>query len=249
MATHSISGYRQPWENHYMNALSSGTQVPRHGDVMADRKASVVAVGAHPDDIEFGCGGTIALHAQNGDLVTFVYVSNGERGGNPKERMREAREAAGILGAQKVEFLGFPDGAIGDTIEVVSRIEDILRAVAANIVYTHTSSERHQDHRHVSQAATSAARKCPALMYFETPSSSNLFCPQYYVDITSTLDRKLDAVRKHLSQKPKRGVKPELIEGQARFRGFDPHFPFAECFEISHLHGLIQVLRGKSATR
>jgi len=216
---------------------------------MAARKVSVVAVGAHPDDIEFGCGGTIALHADIGDLVTFIYVSNGERGGDPKERVREAREAAKILGAKKVEFLGFPDGRIGDSIEVVSKIEEVLGAADADILYTHTLSERHQDHRHVSQAATSAARDCPVLMYFETPSSSNLFRPQYYVDITSTIERKLDAVRRHLSQKSKRGVKPEIVEGQARFRGFDPRFQFAECFEISHLHGLIHAPKGKSATR
>jgi len=216
---------------------------------MAARKVSVVAVGAHPDDIEFGCGGTAALHVENGDLITFIYVSNGERGGDPKERVREARDAAKILGAQKVEFLGFPDGAIGDSINVVSAVEDILKAVDADIVYTHTLSERHQDHRHVSQAVTSAARNCPAVLYFETPSSSNLFRPQYYVDITSTIERKLDAVRRHLSQKSKRGVKPEIVEGQARFRGFDPQFRFAECFEISHLHGLIQAPKGKTTTR
>jgi LmbE family N-acetylglucosaminyl deacetylase len=214
---------------------------------MADRKVSVVAVGAHPDDIEFGCGGTVALHADVGDLVTFIYVSNGERGGNPKERTREAREGAKILGARKTEFLGFPDGAIGDSINVVNRIEKILKTVDADIVYTHTSSERHQDHRDVSHAATSAARTCPALMYFETPSSSNLFCPQYYVDITSTIGRKLEAVRKHLTQKSKRAVRPELVEGQARFRGFDPQFLFAECFEISHLHGQIQAPKLKRA--
>jgi len=216
---------------------------------MAARKASVVAVGAHPDDVEFGCGGTIALHAQNGDLITFVYVSNGEHGGDSKERVREARNAAKILGAQKVEFLGFPDGAIGDSIDVVNAIERILDAMDADIVYTHTLSERHQDHRHVSQAVTSAARNCPAVIYFETPSSSNLFRPQYYVDITSTIERKLEAVKMHFSQKSKRGVKPEIVEGQARFRGFDPQFQFAECFEISHLHGLIQAPKGKSATR
>jgi LmbE family N-acetylglucosaminyl deacetylase len=239
----------EPWENHYKNALSSGNGVLGHGDMMAARKSSVVAVGAHPDDIEFGCGGTIAIHADLGDLVTFVYVSNGERGGDPKERVREAREAARILGVKKVEFLGFPDGRIGDSIEVVSKIEDVLRAADADILYTHTLSERHQDHRHVSQAATSAARDCPAVIYFETPSSSNLFRPQYYVNIASTIERKLDAVRMHLSQKSKRGVKPEIVEGQAKFRGFDPGFQFAECFEISHLHGLIQAPRGKSATR
>jgi len=216
---------------------------------MAARKASVVAVGAHPDDIEFGCGGTIALHAQDGDLITFVYVSNGERGGDPKERMREAREAAKILGAQKVEFLGFPDGAIGDSIEAVNAIEEVLRAVDADTVYTHTPSERHQDHRHVSQAVTSAARDCPALMFFETPSSSNLFCPQYYVDITQTMDRKLKAVGLHQSQKTKRVIKPDLVMGQARFRGFDPKLEYAECFEISHLHGLIQVLRSARSSK
>ena len=217
---------------------------------MAEERYSVIAVGAHPDDIEFGCGGTIALHADAGDLITFVYASDGECGGDPKARVREARESAKILGAQRTEFLGFPDGSIGDSIGIVSRIEDILNKVGAEIVYTHTSSERHQDHRHVSQAATSAARNCAVLMYFETPSSSNLFRPQCYVDITKTLDRKIEAVKTHLSQSSKKGVGPDVVKGQAKFMGFDPQFQYAECFEISHIHGLVWPQRfGKSVRR
>jgi len=219
------------------------------GDVMAERKYSVVAVGAHPDDIEFGCGGTIALHEDRGDTITLVVVTNGERGGDPKQRVNEAKEAARILGAKKIEFLGFPDGAIGDSIDVVAKIEEVLRGMDADIVYAHTPSERHQDHRHVALAATSAARDRTALLYFETPSSSNLFRPQYYVDITETMERKLKAVEVHRSQMTKRVIKPDLVKGQARFRGFDPRFEYAECFEISHLHGLIPVPQSRRASR
>ncbi len=216
---------------------------------MAERSSSIVAIGAHPDDIEFGCGGTIALHANRGDLITFIYITNGERGGNPNERVKEAKEAAKILGVQKVEFFGFPDGAINDSIDIVNRIEEVLKAVDADLVFSHTPSERHQDHRNVALATTSAARDCPALLYYETPSSSSLFRPQYYVNITDTIEKKLEAVKRHMTQQSKRTVKPESVEGQARFRGFDPQFQFAECFEISHLHGIIQAPHHKSNRR
>src|SRR4051812_24200683 len=112
----------------------------------------VVCVGAHPDDPESGCGGTLAMYAAQGHRVTIVYLTRGERGIPGKSdaeaasiRTAEAETACGIIGAKPV-FAGQIDGSTEVTRERVNAMAAILNAEAPDIVFTHWPIDTHLDH-------------------------------------------------------------------------------------------------------
>jgi N-acetylglucosamine malate deacetylase 1 len=85
----------------------------------------LIAVGAHPDDIELGCGGTISSAASAGTKVIAIYLTKGEKSGNPETRMSESKEALSILGVKDTYFGNFTDAEIPSTHEVVNFLENL----------------------------------------------------------------------------------------------------------------------------
>jgi LmbE family N-acetylglucosaminyl deacetylase len=191
----------------------------------------VVAVGAHPDDIELGCGGTLLVHRDAGDDITLLVMTDGEIGPQGAvDRRREQVEAAELLGARLV-WGGFADGAVPDGVAAVSVIQQVVTEVGADIVYTHTVHDTHQDHRATARATFAAARRVPRVLSYESPSSVD-FEPSLHVDIAGHVDGKVDLVRAHLSQVLGCGlVDLDAVEAQARFRGFQARSGHAEAFE------------------
>jgi LmbE family N-acetylglucosaminyl deacetylase len=196
---------------------------------------NVVAVGAHPDDVELGCGATLLRHVARGDEVTILVMTAGQRGlVDGMSRPKEQQAAAEMLGVE-LRWGGFEDGAVPDGAEAITVIDDVLAATSAEILYTHAVEDTHQDHRATATASLAAARRLPTVLQFETPSSQH-FEPTVYVDVADTIDEKLTALRAHLSQVLRPGpVELEAIEAQARFRGFQGRVRFAEAFETTRL--------------
>jgi LmbE family N-acetylglucosaminyl deacetylase len=181
---------------------------------------SVLAVGAHPDDIELGCGGALAVHRANGDDVAMLVLTQGERG--PQDslpRVREQEEAAELLGARL--FWGdFEDGSVPNGRAAIDLIDRLVTELNVDVLYTHAPDDTHQDHRAAYTASMSAGRRVPRVLLYESPTTTE-FTPNVYVDLGNALEQKLDSVRAHRSQVLKnRLVDLEAVEAQARYRAF-----------------------------
>jgi LmbE family N-acetylglucosaminyl deacetylase len=192
----------------------------------------ILAVGAHPDDIELGAGGTIARHVNKGDEVYFLVLTYGEQSGGKRQREKEALESAKILKVKSLFFSGIPDTKVTEGIETIMAIENLINEIKPYRVYTHCHKDRHQDHRNTALATYSAARKVPEILAYESPDSYPNFTPQYYVQITDTIKQKISALKKYRSQQNKRYFEVNAIKGLAQFRGYQIGVPYAEAYEV-----------------
>jgi LmbE family N-acetylglucosaminyl deacetylase len=193
----------------------------------------ILAVGAHPDDIELGAGGTIARHVIEGDSVYFLVLTYGEKGGGIKEiRKSEALESAKILNVKSVIFAEIPDTRVTDGPETISKIEEVIKEIKPDRVYTHSPKDFHQDHRNAALATFSAARRVSEILSYESPFTQPSFTPQLYVEITNTINLKIQALKKFHSQYNKVYLKIDAIKGLAKFRGHQAGVKYAEAFEV-----------------
>lgn len=199
---------------------------------MVLRSNVILAVGAHPDDIELGCGGTIRAAAKMGKRVIAVFMSKGEHSGNPEVRPKESIEALSLLGVTDVHFGDFPDTEIPCSRQAIDFLEAFYAANKPETVLTHTVNDIHQDHRQVGWASMSAFRNAPQLLAYETPRVNAQFAPTYFVDITHSVNDKWIALKCHFSQKTKRYITYESMVNLASFRGSQVSLPAAEAFEV-----------------
>lgn len=191
---------------------------------------NVLAVGAHPDDVELGCGGALVQHVARGDTVTVLVMTKGQRGTfDGGSRADEQEQAAASLVAS-LRWGGFEDGAVDGGADGVTVIDQVIAESGAQLVYTHAPDDTHQDHRATSLASLGAARRVPTVLYYETPSTQ-AFQPTIFIDIDVTLEAKLGLLRLHLSQVLREGpVNLSAIAAQARFRGSQTRVRHAEAF-------------------
>ncbi len=192
---------------------------------------SVIAVGAHPDDIEYGCYGTIRKHIDRGDSVHFIVLSHGEKAGDKKERMNEAERSAQSIGAT-LHLFNYPDTNIPASHDVIEKIESIISRIRPYRVYTHSVKDTHQDHRTVAYHTLAAARFVPEILFYESPSLYLGFQPNYYVDITKYIDDKVNTLKIFSTQNHKDFMKINGIQGLAQFRGLASSVKYAEAFEV-----------------
>lgn len=176
---------------------------------------TVLVVAAHTDDEALGCGGTIARHVAEGDSVFAVFMADGVTSraqANQSDLLNRncaAENARKILGIRKNFYLGLPDNRLDSLplIDVIQHLEPIIHELKPSIVYTHHHGDLNVDHRIAHQAVLTACRPMPgnnvrAIYAFEVMSStewatpvSEPFVPNHYVDISSQLGKKLDALR------------------------------------------------------
>ena len=194
---------------------------------------NVLAIGAHPDDIELGCGGTIARHIASGDTVVMLVVTQGEAGsGDTCRRVKEQRDACQVLGVDHLVWGGLPDGRVSNhELSLVHLIEKTISEHRIDRVYTHGSADSHQDHRSIAVATWGAARHAPQILCYDSPSSVG-FTPSIFTDITDTLSKKLEALSCHSSQVDHSVMaSASLVSTQAGYRGFQARVEAAEGFE------------------
>jgi LmbE family N-acetylglucosaminyl deacetylase len=199
---------------------------------MVLKSSVILAVGAHPDDIELGCGGTIRAASVSGKKVIAVFLTKGEKSGDPQLREAESKRALGILGVNEVFFGDFPDTEIPSSHKGVEFLERIYDSFKPDAVLTHTLHDTHQDHRQVSCLSLSAFRNAPRLLGYETPRATGSFSPNYFVDISGYVSCKWDALKCHLSQSDKRYLAYESMVNLASFRGNQAGLVSAEAFEV-----------------
>ena len=208
----------------------------------------IMAIGAHLDDIEIACGGTLAKAIDAGHEVKVLIMS--KSGYTNKEGMvqrsdndavREGLDALHTLGIQDIEILDFPTKDIPFRSDVVTAIDIRMAAYDPDVIFTHHPFDTHQAHEGVSKASIAAARRRNTVFFYEpiTPSGRSYvpFKPTLYVDIGSTLDKKIASLRCHTTEYNKFGAE-DWIEGvrcRCGFRGYEIGKKYAEAFEILRL--------------
>jgi len=201
------------------------------GAAPEEEHVRVLAIGAHPDDIELGCGATLAAHRARRDEIALLVLTTGEQGPQAAaSRVDEQQQAADRLGA-RLYWGAFDDGAVPEGRPAIDLIQAVMRDMGAETIYTHAPSDTHQDHRATAAATFSAARRSTRILAYESPTTTT-FAPNVFVDVESYLDAKVDLICAHVSQVLKNGlVDVEAIQAQARYYGFKARVHYAEAFE------------------
>ena len=156
--------------------------------------ANILAIGAHPDDIELGCSATLLKHKDAGCKIHLLVLSKGEQSGDPRMREKECIESAKILGAEDIQFGGLDDTKISSNIETIMIIENIINKVKPSLIYAHTYKDSHQDHRNTAYATLSAGRRINKIFMYESPTTSMEFSPQIFVDISNEFEMKKEVM-------------------------------------------------------
>jgi len=169
----------------------------------------VLVFSPHPDDETIGCGGSLAIHTRAGDLVKLVILTNGAMGDFSGKatrdeyiarRKNEAIHASKLLGIDDIEFWGYEDRNLAGSKEAISRMVDLLRKYKPGMVYVPSPLEFHPDHRAASFFVCEAIRKCAwecEVAFYELGQAISVNC---LVDISGTLDLKINAIKAYESQ-------------------------------------------------
>jgi len=194
----------------------------------------VLAVGAHPDDIEFGAGGTLLKHVAAGDYVNILVLTSGESGGEaPEVRKAEAERAGLFIGAVTTDVGSLPDTRVQEK-DAIDAIEAAVANYKPHIAYIHSAHDTHQDHRAAAYAARVALRGARKLYAYQAPSATGCFEPQRFTDISMFIDGKLRAIGFHASQAGKRRyLENDYVMATGHYWGVQAgDCDHAEAFEV-----------------
>jgi len=222
--------------------------------MMFDGDQTVLVVGAHPDDELLGAGGAIAKHADSGDEVHTLIVTEGttaqyDNESLIKQKRKDARQCADRLGVTDIHFGDLPDMRLDTVahIEVNAVIEEICAAIEPDIVYTHSRREVNKDHVAVHDSTLVATRPesgVEMVLAYETPSSTEYapeldgFDPTLFVDVDGYLDRKIEAFQCYdleLREYPHPRSETAL-RALARTRGAASDAEAAEAFDVLRMY-------------
>lgn len=178
--------------------------------------ASILAVGAHPDDVELGMGATLAKLARLGHSVSILDLTDGEPTpcGTKEKRKKESQKSAEILGVQERITLEFPNRCLSDTTQARNEVASYIRRVRPEIVFCHFWIDRHPDHVAASKLSEAAAfyskftkSKIPGqpwqvekIYYFYTVHLRTTINPSFIIDVSCDFQKKMDSLKAYKSQ-------------------------------------------------
>ena len=204
------------------------------------KKQSVIAFGAHPDDLEIGMGGTLAKLARLGYDVNLVIATlpNFVKTDIKEQRRIEATMSAKTLGCKSPQFLDLSPDEITIGRKFVTMIDDIINKHKPEAVFTQWIGDSHQDHQALTRSVIAASRDSNNLFMYETTIpgglTENAFRLQLYIDITETLEVKSNALDCFHSQKNNRcgNLWIDAVVGRCSYRGYQMNVKYAEAFEV-----------------
>ncbi|MBI5642877.1 MAG: tetratricopeptide repeat protein [Deltaproteobacteria bacterium] len=196
----------------------------------------ILAIGAHPDDIELGCGAFIMKAKDSGAKIYGLTMTKGEKGTEKAgKREDELKKAARFMELDGVWINDFPDTRLSDSVSGMKDvIEEKLKETGATLVLTHTPIDIHSDHQAVFEATKVAGRNVSVLCY-EDVSTPREFVPNYFVDVAGYIEDKMKLVSFHKTQGEKNYMDPEVIKGRAAHRGIQGGVQYAEAFRVYKL--------------
>ncbi len=223
---------------------------------MSRQPLRVLAIGAHPDDLEFYCGGTLARYAERGDTVVMAVATNGDIGSATHTmdeigaiRKQEALDSAALIGAELI-WMDYHDEFFFYNEETRRHMIEVIRMAEPDVVLGHWTDDYHPDHSLSGMAARDARimtavplivtasahlKKIPTHFFYDTAAGIN-FAPEVYVDITSTYETKKQMLACHQSQNAwindvfeGRSI-AQMMEVQTAFRGLQAGVRYAEGF-------------------
>ncbi|MFT6856688.1 MAG: bacillithiol biosynthesis deacetylase BshB1 [Cyclobacteriaceae bacterium] len=234
-------------------------------------KINILAIAAHPDDVELACAGTLISHSERGFKTGVIDLTRGEMGtrGSADERMQEASAAADIMGLSVRENMGFEDSFFINDKEHQLKLVAVIRKYKPDIIITNALFDRHPDHGRGAELVEEAVFKSglvkiqttdiegniqeawrPKKIYFSIQSTS--LTPDFYVDVTQHHERKIEAIRAYKtqffnsnSQEPETFIsRPEfldMIESRAQEYGHRIGVKYAEGFQTKQALGVTEL--------
>jgi len=202
--------------------------------------ANILGVGAHFDDLELGCGGTLARHVADGDRVTMLVVTHSgyssPDGAVVRDKdvaLKEGQAGADVIGAELVS-LGAETLAVQFNEKLTAQILAVIEERRIDTIYTHWTQDVHRDHQNVGKSTLMAGRHIPRLLMYRSNlySAEVPFGGSFYVDISDTWKIKKEAIEAHASELNRVGSKwIEMAQQQASLDGMAIGVAFAECFK------------------
>lgn len=194
----------------------------------------ILAIGAHPDDIEAGCAGTLLKYVQQGHEVHMLVMTEGQHGGDAAVRKQEQNRALELLKPRSLIWGGYHDTELSPRMnEMVQDIESVIRRILPDFIFVNHDDDTHQDHRALNKAAVTATRYVRNVLFYEGPTSQN-FSPTVFVDIQETIEGKIAMLVAHRSQVMKTNIEGlsvvDVVRSTAMFRGTQGRVRFAEGF-------------------
>jgi len=225
----------------------------------------VLAIGAHSDDVDEFCGGTLALYARQGHTVGICCMTDGRANGcvEPVEalvatRKKEFETTAGMIGGAKTYWMGFPDGELEHTLVTRQALVKTFEEFKPDVLLTHPLDDYHPDHIATHQLVIDASlatwfeNNTYAALYFWESEGGHNYIPDEYVDITPWYDFKLSLMDVHRSQwdygpDPVTGKSENFlrqdVQAMALFRGMQSSVQYAEAFQHSRKYGRLRTFR------
>ena len=198
----------------------------------------ILAIGAHPDDIEIFMFGLLTLFKKRGDQVFLMIATDGAMGGvNTGESLKNKRKLEAVSGLKNLSppiFLDIPDGNLGDDPQHKKIIKENILRIMPDLIITHSRNDYHTDHRSLSLLTSSAVSHYIPIMYCDTLMGIN-FQPNYYVDITDVFITKKAAILNHFSQNPQRFVDLSILMNSYRAAQCNsPKGSYVEAYHFIH---------------
>lgn len=212
-----------------------------------------IFIGAHLDDLELACGGTIAKAVKKGHSVKMVVLSqsdylhySGKYGRNTAEAIQEGKNSAAALGVEDLKIYNFPAKDIPNDSSVVEILNEEFDLFEPDLIFTHWQFDTHKSHANTSLTTIAAGRYFNSILMFEPfpPAGRSYapFQPQLYVDITETIEVKVKALSMHKSELRKYGPGwIETIVARAKLRGFEMISSDAKCATYAEVFQVVRL--------
>ncbi|OLD22797.1 MAG: hypothetical protein AUG16_00740 [Thaumarchaeota archaeon 13_1_20CM_2_39_20] len=199
---------------------------------------NILAIGAHPDDIELGCGGLLIKSARQGHNVYMYVITRGEASGDPRLRCMELIQSARFIGAKMLWIDNFEDATLSVNSKLINHLEYFIQKVHPDLILTHPIEDYHHDHRAIAKSTLEAARNSQNVLAYEIPLTRD-FNPQLFFDISEVKDDKNELVNIFASQKNKNFMDQSGVQALTKFRAqqsrLNSNIEFAESFEVMKL--------------
>jgi two-component system response regulator HydG len=234
----AVAAMRQPATDFIHKPVSAEEFASKVSSLVAQRKPaaaakeSVLAIGAHPGDVEIGAAGALLAHQAAGVAVTILTLAAAQPNGGGEEDGRGAQQAAVALGTRLAldDLVSPGSGGAGLAGAAIDRV---LADVKPTVLYTHSVHDDQPDHRNAHQAALAAARRIGRVYCFQSPSATIDFRPTHFVPIDEQLTGKLRAVGAFTGQDEVRAfLEPDQVTSTALYWGRYCQAQHAEAFEV-----------------